>query len=388
MKTIEDKTSSKESEEVISHKEISKETDPSSNHEQVKELQSKAEKLITNEDSESHTNDKDAKIPKETKKEAQNNSKQEVGWSDSQSVMVRKDKYDEREKSDEVINHEELDNQEERTHPKDPKPTRGRSESYSTSVNDHTNPEGWKSRERDENTSGNIFFPPTSGQQFNNKKSGLQYVLKQKGREKSQDLPHGWMLKNTKHKTRLKNLMHQILTNMILVLWIIGQSRGSKERFNNNNLPSGWKLGIGTNELDAPDSHSITSKENVLQYRSPGNHSAKEARGRTYQVRFEGWKSHHNIPVGWSRKDKPYRNEQGVNTDIVFSSTSGQLSQSIRAGLEHMKPSTEYTDNQTKAIGKQFLKQNSREKMNQDIWLDDANRPPGWKSKIAEEEEE
>ena len=139
--------------------------------------------------------------------------------------------------------------------------------------------------------------------------------------------------------------MHQILTNMILVLWIIGQSRGSKERFDNNNLPSGWKVGIGTNELDAPDSHSITSIENVLQYRSPGNHSAKEARGMTSQVRFEGWESHNNIPVGWSRKEKPYRNEQGVNTDIVFSSSSGQMYQSTMAVLEHMQSSTEYTNN-------------------------------------------
>merc|ERR1712240_218453 len=100
MKTIEDKTSSKESEEVISHKEISKETDPSSNHEQVKELQSKAEKLITNEDSKSHTIDKDAKIPKGTKRKAQNNSNQEVGRSASQSVMKTKDEHDERKKSD------------------------------------------------------------------------------------------------------------------------------------------------------------------------------------------------------------------------------------------------------------------------------------------------
>ena len=31
------------------------------------------------------------------------------------------------------------------------------------------------------------------------------------------------------------------------------------------------------------------------------------------------------------------------------------------------------------------MKQNSREKMNQEIWSDDATLPPGWKSKIAEE---
>ena len=162
--------------------------------------------------------------------------------------------------------------------------------------------------------------------------------------------------------------MHQILTNMILVLWIIGQSRGSKERLDNNNLPSGWKVGIGTNELDAPDSHSITSIENVLQYRSPGNHSVKKPRGMTSQVRFEGWKSHHNIPVGWSWKEN-------------FS--SGQLLQSIKAVLEHMQASTDYTDNQIKAIGTHCLKQNPREQMNQEIWSDDATLPHGWKSKLA-----
>ena len=61
-------------------------------------------------------------------------------------------------------------------------------------------PKGWKPT-RDENTSGNIFVLSPNGQQFNNRKSCLQYALKQEGWEKSQDLPHGWMLKNTKHKT-------------------------------------------------------------------------------------------------------------------------------------------------------------------------------------------
>ena len=99
----------------IPNKEVSKEPDPSSNHEQVKELRSKAEKLITNEDSESHTIDKDAKIPKGTKRKAQNNSKQEAGWSAGQSVMKTKDEHDEREKSNEVIS------QVKRTHHKDTK---------------------------------------------------------------------------------------------------------------------------------------------------------------------------------------------------------------------------------------------------------------------------
>merc|ERR1711872_409730 len=46
----------------IANKEIVKEPDPSSNREQVKELQSKAEKLVNTEDSESHTNEKEANI--------------------------------------------------------------------------------------------------------------------------------------------------------------------------------------------------------------------------------------------------------------------------------------------------------------------------------------
>merc|ERR1712240_892278 len=60
----------------IANKETFKEPDPSSNHEQVKELQSKAEKLITTEDSESHTNEKDANIHQGTEKEARNDLKQ------------------------------------------------------------------------------------------------------------------------------------------------------------------------------------------------------------------------------------------------------------------------------------------------------------------------
>ena len=138
--------------------------------------------------------------------------------------------------------------------------------------------------------------------------------------------------------------MHQILTNMILLLWIIGQSRGSKERFDNNNLPSGWKVGIGTNELDAPDSYSITSRESGLEYRFQGNHSAKEIRDMIFHVKFEGRETNQDIPVGWSGKEKSDRNEQGVNTNIVFTSGSGQLFHSIKAVLEQRQSNTDYTD--------------------------------------------
>merc|ERR1712240_938703 len=58
----------------IANKEISKEPDPSSNHEQVKEPQSKAEKLINTEDSESHTSEKEPDIHP-TKKEATTENK-------------------------------------------------------------------------------------------------------------------------------------------------------------------------------------------------------------------------------------------------------------------------------------------------------------------------
>ena len=151
-----------------------------------------------------------------------------------------------------------------------------------------------------------------------------------------------------------------------------GQSGANRERFDNKNLPSGWKVGIGTNELGAPDSYSITSRESVLEYRFQGNHSAKEIKDMIFHVQFEGWESNQNIPVGWSWKQNSYRNEQGFNTDIVFSFSSGQLLQSIKAVLEHRQSNTDYTH-----------KQNSREKMNQEIWSDDATLPPGWKSKLA-----
>merc|ERR1712240_877233 len=49
-----------------------------------------------------------------------------------------------------------------------------------------------------------------------------------------------------------------------------------------------------------------------------------------------------------------------------------------------MQSSRDYTDDQIKAIGKHFLKQNSRKNINHEIWSDDANLPPGWKWKIPE----
>ena len=109
----------------VAHEDVSEEAESSGKHEQVEELLLEAEKLTTNENTELYINEKQNNkgeiIPKGTKKDTQSNLKQEVGWSDNQSVTESNDKYDEREKSDEVINHEELDNQEERTHPKDPK---------------------------------------------------------------------------------------------------------------------------------------------------------------------------------------------------------------------------------------------------------------------------
>ena len=66
----------------IQNKESFKEPDPSNNHEQVKKLQSKAEKLINAEDSESHTNEKEANIHP-IKKEQPNKSKAEYKMSDT-----------------------------------------------------------------------------------------------------------------------------------------------------------------------------------------------------------------------------------------------------------------------------------------------------------------
>ena len=62
-------------------------------------------------------------------------------------------------------------------------------------------PNGWKPTQ-DGNTSGNISFPTPNGTQFNNK-NNQQYALKQEGWENSQDLPHGWMTKNTKRRTKV-----------------------------------------------------------------------------------------------------------------------------------------------------------------------------------------
>ena len=67
---------------------------------------------------------------------------------------------------------------------------------------DKNMPKGWTPR-LGESTNGNIFFLSPDGQQFTNRKGCLQYILKQEGWEESQYLPHGWMLKNTKHKTEV-----------------------------------------------------------------------------------------------------------------------------------------------------------------------------------------
>ena len=150
------------------------------------------------------------------------------------------------------------------------------------------------------------------------------------------------------------------------------------------NLPSGWKVATGTNELGAPDGSSVTTREDALVYMFQGNYSAKEIKDMILSLKFEGWKSNQHIPVGWLCKEKSFRNEQGLNTYIVSISSSGQLFHSISAVLEHMQSSTDYTHDQIKAIERHFLKKNSRKKINHEIWSDDASLPPGWKWKIAE----
>ena len=103
------------------------------------------------------------------------------------------------------------------------------------------------------------------------------------------------------------------------------QSEENKECFDDKNLPSGWKVVIGTNELGAPDGSSVTTRKDALVYMFQENYSAKEIRDMILSLKFEGWESNQHIPVGWLCKEKSFRNEQGLNTYIVSIFSSGQL---------------------------------------------------------------
>ena len=179
---------------------------------------------------------------------------------------------------------------------------------------------GWK-QTRDKNTNGNIFFPSPKNQQFNNRKNSLQYTLQQEGWNKSQDIPHGWMINNTKHKTgvlqsrekelhisRIQVKESRASNNTQCKLAALqkndkpskeqnslrklsqGQHRRSEERVENRNLPSGWKVGKNTNKLGTHTSSSITSIENSLQNRFQGNQPAKEINDTIFQLEQKGRK--------------------------------------------------------------------------------------------------
>ena len=141
----------------IPNKEVSKEPDPTSNHEQVKELRSKAEKLITNEDSESHTNEKDANLPKGTEEE-RTHLKDPKTTREFVAAKCSPKK---------VINFEILGKL---------KPTRRKPASYSRNANDHTSPEGWKSRELEgKNKTTPLSSPEES--QFPCRRSALRNLI-------------------------------------------------------------------------------------------------------------------------------------------------------------------------------------------------------------------
>ena len=463
MSKEEPNTTRKGGKSSIADKDVVKEPSPSINHKQVKDLQSKTEKLITNEDSESHTIDKHAKISTSTKRKAQNNLKQEAGWSAGQSVMKTKDEHDEREKSNEVIS------QVKRTHHKDTKtpkelitakgshkrvvnleivekikPTRRRSAPYNTETSDHTVPEGWRSQmdkkskttviedpdknhslygktelhnnsdttadsqeisqkenefkeeleqnndnhptrrqeevpsnktqimikgsnlsespssankniqtfskevdetvddipgghkdkniqegwkqKRDKNTNGTTFFPSPKNQQFHNRKNSPQYTLQQEGWKKSQDIPHGWMIRNTKHKTEfLQSKKEELNISQIKVKVStsnntqcklgslhknkkptkeqnspknVSQSHQGRnqERIENRNLPSGWKKEISYNELSTRNKPSIGKS---IQNRCQEIQPAKELKDTISQIKRKGKKDRQYIPNGW-----------------------------------------------------------------------------------------
>merc|ERR1712240_600435 len=145
---------------------------------------------------------------------------------------------------------------------------------------------GWK-QTRDKNTSGNTFFPSPKNQQFHNRKHGPQYTLQQEGWKKSQDIPHGWMIRNKKHKTEfLQSKKEELNISKIKVKVStsnntqcklgslhknknptkeqnspknVSQSQQgrSQERIENRNLPSGWKKEIRYNELSTRNKPSI-----------------------------------------------------------------------------------------------------------------------------------
>merc|ERR1712240_492603 len=164
---------------------------------------------------------------------------------------------------------------------------------------------GWK-QTRDKNTSGNTFFPSPKNQQFHNRKNSPQYTLQQEGWKKSQDIPHGWMIRNTKHKTEFLQSKKEELNISKIKVKVptsnntqcklgslhknkkptteqnspknVSQSQqgGSQKRIENRNLPNGWKKEISYNELSTRNKPSITPIGKSIQNRCQEIQPAKE----------------------------------------------------------------------------------------------------------------
>ena len=297
---------------------------------------------------------------------------------------------------------------------------------------DKNMPKGWKSR-LGESVNGKRFFLSPDGQQFANRRSCLQYILKVgaykmadlakmkrylklEGWEENQYLPHGWMFKNTKHKSKgfLLSKEGELFDSVIAAKEFISsksdqyepsaidniyklleesnklrrlsqvQEKEHKDCFEDKNLPKGWKVVIGSNELVSPDGVIFHSREAALEHLFKAKRSKKEISEMILSFKFEGWENNQHIPSGWLCKEKSFRNEQGMNTFMVFISNSGMLFQSINAALEYMESNPEYSTDEIKAFEKHFVKKNSKKKINLEMWSDDESLPSGWKWRTAE----
>ena len=287
-------------------------------------------------------------------------------------------------------------------------------------------PPGWKTRMSDGKSSKQLFLSP-DGQQFISRRVALQHMiqnnfplksiesmrnlLKLEGWNYSDDLPDGWLWKETFCQDQAGTKATSVQVNILSVEGELFESykkalnfmeKSKKydvedvENFNDfvsetsskrrqsmtnwkevNSLPCGWKTKIGGSKqfLISPNGHQFANRRLAMKFMIEENYPANDVNKMRQSLKLENWKENSMLPQDWRYK----RDKSG---DIDYVTNRGELLTSDTAVRKLMDADDDYTLDDKEGFRMFTEVECVRRRSNNYDWnANDNTVPAGWKSR-------
>ena len=151
-------------------------------------------------------------------------------------------------------------------------------------------------------------------------------------------------------------------------------------------VPQGWlqkTVQFGQSKaqrLLSSDGQIFQGKRSALEHMIKNNYPEEKITEMRGLLKYDGWKSHQDLPQGWSYKMSTHR--------IRFCSSEGNYFNSREKALQVLKSrgeNTKYDMLKSFLVSDQQQKQPIRRRNSEDCWSKDETLPRGWKSAISKD---